>query len=184
MKKNGILSLIACLISLAACKDTVPQAPQKKENSFEASVEIKKEIPKVVWKCLTSSKEMFLISLDPMVKKRDNKNAASSSKTYFYGFVELGRTKINNQIERTKIAEEIKASISDLSVNQSKCFWPRHAIFVTDGKLAFEILICYECHGIEIYAGNKRIFNDSIGGSPAYFNELLRNANLPLAPNK
>jgi hypothetical protein len=183
VKKNKLLSLFICVISLVACNDTVSQAPQKNKNSYVGSAEMKREIPKNVWKSLIASKEIFLISLDPMSEESDNKTPSNSSKIFFHGFEELGRTKIDNQIERTKIAEEIKASISDVSASQADCFWPRHAILVADGKLGFEILICYECHGVEIYEGNKQIFYESFGGTSTYFNELLKKANLPLAPN-
>lgn len=139
--------------------------------------EKRESIPEVVWDCLRHPKEMTLYSIDPMILDGPK---FSENDIVFHGFKSLGSTIIHKPETQSIIAEEIENAITALGMSQAYCFWPRHMVRITDGKIVYDFLICFQCSTLYLYEGEQKINILVIGGNNDIFNKILINAQVPL----
>lgn len=133
------------------------------------------KIPKAAWECLANPKEMVLFSVNPEPKltPRDNE-------VFLHGFKVIGSVSIENKEKQDIIEYEVKCLASTLFVVGSACFNPRHLVRVSNGKVTFDFLICYECSYMEVYFEEEKVAFIKISGSPSIFNNLLTNTKVAL----
>lgn len=138
----------------------------------------RKVIPEEIWNCLYHPKEMVLFSLEPINILTENNSL--KKETMFQRHVILGSTIIKSQEVQNKIAVEINDAVNELECGGARCFEPRHGVRVTDGKVEYDFLICFECDHMYVYSAGNYIAGIDIGGRDKVFNEILMNAKVPL----
>lgn len=63
------------------------------------------------------------------------------------------------------------------------CFDPRQALRITKNGHKYDLLICYECSGLEVFRDGESIPSTSLGvsGTPEALNNLLTQEHIPLS---
>jgi hypothetical protein len=138
----------------------------KPENKLSAEVKAVLEKP-----------ERFeLLSLDPAVEQAKGKEG-------FHGWKVLGKTTVKDSDVRKEIVTALDKGIADSNARGAKCFDPRHGIRVQrDGKTV-DLVICFECGWVYVFAGDKE---DRQGVAvttdkpQAVFDKVLKAADVPL----
>ena len=145
-------------------------------------------IPADAWHCLEHPQEMTLYSLDPDLSYANARLAAGTSTdakvetNTFHEYRVLGQTKIDTTTDRVVVANEIRNAVDSWRGHQHLCFNPRHGVRVTDGRSSFDFLPCFECEYLLVFSGEQQVGATVIHRSPDTLNNLLRTANVPLAP--
>lgn len=141
-----------------------------------------KQIPEIVWNCLDHPYEMTLYSIEPDLSQKEmNKIKENKSNPFFHEYVILGSTKIEGKKNQVIVANEIRNAVMIMYDGGARCFNPRHGVRVTDGKITYDFLICFSCGYMSVYNGEELIEHVDIEGSYKVLNEILVNANVPLA---
>lgn len=141
-----------------------------------------KQIHEIVWNCLDHPKEMTLYSIEPDLSEKElNKIKENKSKPFFHEYVILGSTKIEGKKNQVKVSNVIKDAVMIMYDGGARCFAPRHGVSVTDGKVTYDFLLCFSCGYMSVYEGEELIEHVDIDGSNKILNEILINANVPLA---
>jgi hypothetical protein len=124
--------------------------------------------PQEILAVLENAEEIYLYSLDP--KDEDNPT-------------ELGKTVVKNAEERKKLVAELKKGVEDSDGAANKCLWPRHQIIAVYEKKIVRLLICFECKQIYCHVDGKKIKTlVTTKESQAFFDQVLKNAGVKLAP--
>jgi len=133
-----------------------------------------KKLPDPVATALEKATELEVYSLS---EERDEKG--------WHGAKVLGSTKV-------KDAEALKALVADVKKGVAegdrgaKCFIPRHGIRITHDGKTHDLVICFECHWVHIYAdgSDKRQVMPISDAPAAALNDILTKAKIPLAKPK
>lgn len=99
----------------------------------------------------------------------------------------LGSMEIKDKATITRMVEALRTGIRDHDGDIAACFWPRHAIRAVKGRLTMEWVICFQCRQIHIHAdGDLKVrLRTLVSGTPEpIFDEVLKNAGVPLAPKR
>ena len=96
---------------------------------------------------LLESQSLDLLSLDPDIDPTQSKPDIR-----FYGFVELGRAKVEGTAAK-KLASSLVRSIDASDGRRAACFNPRHGVIVKN----FDLSICFECLGVAVYRNGKAL---------------------------
>ena len=118
-----------------------------------------------------------LLSLDPLQPEEEGDDR-------FHAWKVLGRTLITDKQARTKLVAALRKSVPIYDGPKADCFWPRHGIRVRDALIAYDFVICFECHAADVYANGKRLGGFQTGHAkplpqPIFDQELVR-ADVPL----
>jgi hypothetical protein len=133
---------------------------------------------------LTRAQQIELLSLNP---SRVDVKMVGSEWTYqkvdgpFHGYRVLGTTKVANDTQQTLI-KAIDCAIAKTGFwYEAICFEPRHGIrAAADGKI-IDMVICFQCHRIDVYIDGKIEEHVSTTSSPKKFlSHLLTVAKVPL----
>jgi hypothetical protein len=174
----GVLA-IGLLLSIYYYQRTIAKENKKpwivKEKIDRGIVE--KEVAEEIWRCLYYPKEMALFSIDPEMKSEEIRKSKEGS--LFHDYIVLGSTNIINRNDQYKIAEDIKNAVNS-SHGAFLCFDPRHGVRVSDGKVVYDFLICFECGEMKVYSSDGSVESVMIGGSKDVLNEILIKAKVPL----
>jgi hypothetical protein len=127
---------------------------------------------------LEQADQFELLSIDPhrpQEKPQDD----------FHGWKVLGRIQIKDAETRNKLLAALKKGVNDNDGIAAACFDPRHGIRVTHEGKTMDLVICFECFQVQVYAAEKREHDFLTTGSPQrVFDEVLRDAGVPLAAAK
>ena len=94
----------------------------------------------------------------------------------------LGKAAITDATTRLRLVESLKDGIAHNDGRQAKCFNPRHALQATRKGKSVDLLICFECHGLEVIIDSTRQFS-VLGPTPEKTFEAARiAAGLPAPP--
>jgi hypothetical protein len=167
VKRLTLLILLVLAIALVAAN----VARSYRKNHFAT------HLPPKVLEVLEGAEQMTLFSIDP------GRFPSSPPGTQrFHGNIILGETVISKIEQRRQLAEELKRVVSASDGTINMCFEPRHGLRVTRGAATYDFLICYQCGRVEIFVGEESIESTGLKGKPQLFNEILRAADIPLAP--
>jgi hypothetical protein len=101
-----------------------------------------------------------------------------------HGWRVLGKTTVSDEATRRELIEALKEGMERPDA-QAKCFYPRHAIRSTDGGKTVDLLICFECHNVQLYRNGRRQGDTrGVAKTQAPFDEALRKAGVPLAKRR
>jgi hypothetical protein len=131
------------------------------------------ELPKDIAQVLSAPETTVLYSLEPW-------ECPDAQDESFHHFKVLGHTKLEQKQAGLAI-EEFCTAISRWDGKMSFCFDPRQALRVTAGKRTYDLLLCYACHLLYVYQGDKLVFSHGVSGSPKVLNELLSEAKIRLS---
>jgi hypothetical protein len=134
------------------------------------------KLPTAVLQCLQEPQEMTLYSLDPV----DGWEFTSGGAERFHNFKVLGQIEVKSPDDRHLVARTIERATSNWNGVRYMCFNPRHGLRITNESGTYDLLICFECQGIEILSGTTQLGDTSLTGSQAPLDGLLRAAHIPL----
>jgi len=131
------------------------------------------EMPAELNAALNSASTGILYSLEPITEP-------NPPGPLLHGFKILGRTNLD-QKQTVAAVNAFKTAISDCGRASVACFDPRHALRITKGDQAYDLLLCYACHNLYVYRGDKLFTSFCATGSPKTLNGLLTAAKIPLS---
>lgn len=137
---------------------------------------VQNKLPEDVLIVLEKADKLELLSLDPnRIEDKDK------SKEGFHGFQILGKIEVKEEV-RKKIVSSLLAGIAS-EKNMAKCFEPRHGIHaVHDGKTV-DLVICFQCQRVDVYAVSATKINFlAISSTPEpVFDKVLNEAGITKA---
>ena len=136
----------------------------------------KEMLPDAARAALTKADQLELYSLDP--SKEDNKD-----KDAFHGYKVLGKTTVKADDARKALADAVLKGVADSDGAIAKCFDPRHGVrAVYDGR-TYDLVICFQCSQIEVFAGDKKLgVTPTAKTAEPALDKLLKDAGVGLAP--
>ena len=121
-----------------------------------------------------------LYSLDPGA---DMKEPADAKKG-FHGWKVLGKTTVKDAKTRKKLVAAMYQGLEASDGTAAKCFNPRHGVRVmADGKTV-DAVICFECLQVQFFVGDASTTETTTDTPEKVFDEMLRDAGVPLAGKK
>jgi hypothetical protein len=130
-------------------------------------------LPADVEQALRAPDNVILYSLEPWEQPAPSDEALHHVKVL--GHAELDR-------KRAAIAiGEFRSAVSGWDGRIAMCFDPRQALRVTTNNCTYDLLLCYACHQLYVYQGDKRIVSLGASGSSKILNGLLSAAKVPLS---
>jgi hypothetical protein len=121
--------------------------------------------------------EFELLSLDPALLTEKQRRRLGSK--LFHGYRVLGRVNIPKGRDRDELLQALHESIKDSPLEYAYCFDPRHAIRTSLGTQVAELLICFECHRIEVYSPERSLTSIRATAQPS-LDAALKRAGVPL----
>ena len=100
--------------------------------------------PSAVSELFYEADSVELLSLIP-----DDQSPSEMKK--FHGYPILGSVTLTDKQHLGKMAQELDRAVETNDSFGVRCFWPRHGLRGTvDGK-SVELLICFQCHKLNVY---------------------------------
>jgi hypothetical protein len=154
-----IVAVAFAIALLAGCAD--PPAPSKLPERARAALE--------------APDHFELLSLDPAGPRDGHPDD-------FHGWKVLGRTPVEAAETRAELMAALEQGARENTGTAAGCFNPRHGIRATRGGQTADLVICFECFQVQVYAGDTRDGGFLTTRSPQpVFDQVLRDAGLPLA---
>jgi hypothetical protein len=162
-RRNLVICLLACLPA-SAIADETEQSPVNK-------------LPDEAHEILEKADKFVLYSLRAEKPKADDQT--------LHDWPIIRKTTVKSAAVRKELLGELDKLIA--LGGGGRCFYPRHAIRAShDGKVT-DLLICFECHNIQVFIGDaKPVLIDMAGnkdGSPTtaerIFDVVLPKSNPP-----
>lgn len=146
-----------------------------------------KQLSKVALQILKAPDSFWLYSLDPvpadLKSTRDQAKTNHVAKEVFHGYEILGGVEIEDKQQQQALVKSLVQGMSEAKGIPPACFNPRHGIRAAQGGEKVDLLICFECSALYEFAKTTNYGRTSY--SPAkVFNEALKRANLPIAPEE
>jgi hypothetical protein len=151
------MTAVRCLAALTLALVLTPAAPA---------------LPAETRKLLDKADSVELLSLDPMVPEE--------KKQGFHGYKVLGVLKLEKKADREKLLKALYKGIDDSDGSVAGCFIPRHGIRAKVGGKVIELVICFQCHSMNVSVDGKRSSVLTAPGPAPTFNKLLKDAKIPL----
>ena len=134
-----------------------------------------RSVPIAVWRCLHQAQQMTLYSIHP----QESESALVGSQL-FHGYRILGQVPVSAPADQKRVAQAVQHAVL-VAFDSAACFNPRQGVRVSDGRDTYDLVICFECGEMEIFAGEERVGNTGMGGSPDALNSILTAGGVPLA---
>jgi hypothetical protein len=101
----------------------------------------------------------------------------------FHGFEVLGRTTVTDEATRTQALDLIGRACRENDGMIAACFSPRHGVRAVHGGRTVDLVICFECYSLHVYAdGALAQYGDLARSQEPELSALYRAAGLPIAP--
>lgn len=146
-----------------------------------SSAKLAEAFPKDAQGVFEDSQELTLYSIETIVRSSDDEPSAVDMQNIeqFHGYRVLGKVVIRDPIVRAQIKKFLYRSI-DEGFAPAACFNPRHGIRAVQNNRVVEMIICFECGQMGVYADGQEghaIVRGSIVEN--YYNRVLRTAGIP-----
>jgi hypothetical protein len=141
--------LLALLLTLSLNLGLPAADPSGKVVEFPAAPKTKADQTAQLVFAISTSKEIEIISLDPILRIDKNKKAIPPS-TAFHGFAILSTARITDTKEIQRLAESLGKAI-DAGKSSALCFSPRHALRIARPDGPLDIVVCFECSGVQLH---------------------------------
>jgi hypothetical protein len=148
------------------------------ERDFRAAN--RNEIPDGAARALASASKVTLYSLEPWAK-------AGTREHLVLGQVDLTGAAAAKAVAAFQSTVASKVLCSGFfrrechTAGVALCFNPRHELRVVANGQSYEFLLCYQCHRMEVFQNGRPVAALAVTGSPKVLNDLLEQANIPLA---
>lgn len=137
------------------------------------------DLPAEIRSVLDAGEPFILLSLDPMDPTLRSESDPPPAET-FHRFAVLGKKSITNPSERAELLRALDEGIAAADGVPAAClFSPRHGISATLKDETVDLVICFECLTIEVYARDKRTIWTTRSPLPT-FHRALERARLPI----
>ncbi len=174
MMRNKILFLTFLLIACLGALWFVLHRGERSE--FDPR---RNALPPDAQKILDSGGRFVLLSLNPTPANISTNTAGSAGET-FHGYPVLGKTEIKDAKQRKELLRALYRGIADSDGSVAGCFNPRHGISATLENKTVELVICFECLSMTVYADGQSGVLTTRSPLPT-FNKALEEARLPVA---
>jgi hypothetical protein len=158
------------LVTLGLCFSFLLLTPKKEEDKPN-------RLPPEALAVLEKAEELELWSLDPGTGRPD---AADG----FRGWKTLGKTTVKKAETRKSLVASLEKGIAENEGRVAECFIPRHGLRASAGGKTVDLVICFECLRIQAIVGDKHHFLRTMGSPQPAFDQVLRDAKVPLPPKK
>lgn len=121
-----------------------------------------------------------LYSLEPYSLDLPNEKG----RKLFNGYTTLGQTQITEPSRRQFVTSIVYDGIARIDPHHARplCFNPRHAIRYVQAKRTIDVVMCFECHQMQVFLDGKaqdmKLFPSF---RRAALDEILKDANIPIA---
>jgi hypothetical protein len=138
-------------------------------------MELPNRLPESFREVLQNADLFELLSLDP--------NAMPTREPgHFWGWRVLGLTAVEPPAARQEVFAALERGIAENTGWVAACFDPRHGIRARRGDQLVELVVCFRCSQVYLYADGKWDGSVLITHSPeAVFDRVLSAAGVPLA---
>lgn len=156
MNRIHCLGAFALLLGAAVADDRPPE----------------NKLPAPVVAALEKPEELELYSL----------NGDTDDPGGWHGAKVLGKTTVTAAADRKALASALKKGVEE-GKDGARCFIPRHGVRVSHAGKSYDLLICFECHWLYVYAdgSDKPLVLTTSDGPQKVLNKLLGDAKVPLA---
>jgi hypothetical protein len=130
---------------------------------------------------ITEDDQITIYSIDgrPKTIREESPNGEE-----FHGCPVLGKVEIRDSKQRRAIIDELRSAYLRRPSQALRCFIPRHAVRVVHDGRTTDFVICFQCYWFVEHTGTEQKVGRTISRSAEpFFNKLLTDANIPLAPN-
>lgn len=104
-------------------------------------------VPTGVLAHLVTSERLELIALHPSPRDFTSLDGLE----LFHGYPVLGRAELTELRDRDAVLFMIEGGIEDSDGRVADCFKPRHGLSITKNGVTTDLVICFECHQIEVF---------------------------------
>lgn len=133
-------------------------------------------LPTEAAQALQAPTQVILYSLEPWER-------TTARGKNLHGYKILGRTTLDPKQTQIAVAA-FQTAVSGWDGMLAMCFDPRHALQVTSNGKTYDFLLCYACHQLYVYRGEKLLAGIGASGSSKALNSLLTAAKIPLSKSK
>jgi hypothetical protein len=140
-----------------------------------------RRLPEQARAILSKAATFELYSLQPLKDKK-----AADGPGRLYGWKVLGKTTVKRA---DKAGKELLAGLEKAigKGGGAECFDPRHAIHAEHEGKSVDLVICFECHWVNVYLDGKNKLVSQLTVDPSIeplFDKVLRDAKIPLAKKR
>ncbi|MDB5309245.1 MAG: hypothetical protein JWO38_3447 [Gemmataceae bacterium] len=140
-----------------------------------------RQLPHPIATVFDQPDDVVLYSLEPAPP---GAAATDPARETFHGHTVLGKTAVTNQLTRRKLFAAFRQGVDDHDGSVAACFIPHHGLRVRSGQHVVDLVICFKCAQVQVYADGAATESVLISTSPRpTFNEVLRAARVPLSPD-
>jgi hypothetical protein len=169
------LSMRTILIHVKGGKAAVVAGPLKQNQITQQN-----RIPEAVDRLFDKAETFELYSLDPE-RKFDKGGKVVEVKDGFHGWQVLGKTLVKGEVERKRLADALRLGAEDNFGMAALCFIPRHGLRLKGGGKTVDLVICFECLQVQVYADNEKPEGFLTTGEPQeVFDATLKAAGVKL----
>jgi len=176
-KKKLLLPLIAIVVLAVYFMVVRSQAwYERTHRKMPSAQQLAKTFPAGAQQTLEEAPQLTLMSLDP----GSGVGGGLQGPGTFHGYRIMGRLKLEGERKRVlvRMLYDSMARVDD----EAACFTPRHAIQATHGGRSVNLVICFSCGPMKVYVGANHSSGGVDRGAKSYFDGVLRNAGIALAP--
>jgi len=140
--------------------------------------EKQRRFPAPTKRILEQADTFILLSLEP--HRRSNSDPpAPPTQEKLRGYNVLGSTEIRDARERSELLQALYRGVEAAGDDLAMCFNPRHGIRATSSHGTIELVICFECGGIQLHQRHPSFvpMNDS---PKKVFNRILEREHIPI----
>jgi hypothetical protein len=132
-------------------------------------------LPKAARDILASADKLEVLSIE-VARNKETED--------FHGFHVLGTATITDKELTRKLAEEIESAVTESTVyDVGFNYNPRYGLRATSGGKVVEMVICFHCTQIEVYAEGKLAKKCATKRTPQkLLNQILSDAKIPVPP--
>jgi len=145
-------------------------------------------LPTHVLSLINRAETIHVFSLDPYT--RDNMedrslfNEHENSATKFHGYTIYGSQKYTEESSKKHFRQAIIDSTPSIRIDPAACFWPRHGVRFTAGSETLDLVICFQCHSMNIYSPSGDDSHLVTSGGKAVLNRMLKAEGIKVEPEQ
>jgi hypothetical protein len=164
--------LVFPLFALAACGAPPPA-------TVPAEVRFGQDVPAGEADVLRQAAALELLALDPAWPTP----AQVADPARFHGYAILGRATVTDEATRTRALDLIGQACRENDGMVAACFDPRHGVRAVHGSRTVDLVICFECLTVKVFADGALVNNGDLAETQEpELSALYRAAGLTIAP--
>ncbi len=140
---------------------------------------VESKLPPALFQALHDAPSLTLYSLDPHNLLLEPLAEPPAKSNVFHDFRILGQTSLSGNL-RDRAVRVLEDAMSHWNGNEFNCFEPRHGIRVTLNDASYDLVICFQCRSLEMYAADGKPITQGLNDESSVFNELLTADHVPL----